>query len=134
MFVLNADTFYRIDYSRFPKLCEEKQLDMALVLREVPDITRYGEATLIDGILTGFNEKSAEKRPGTINGGIYLLSKDLIQDIPAGKVSLENEMIPKWMKEGRRLGGFVNGYFIDIGVPEDYFRFQKDVEEGVIAW
>ena len=31
------------------------------------------------------------------------------------------------MKEGRRLGGFVNdGYFIDIGVPEDYFRFQKD--------
>jgi NDP-sugar pyrophosphorylase family protein len=63
------------------------------------------------------------------------LSKDLIQDIPAGKVSLENEMIPKWMKEGRRLGGFVNdGYFIDIGVPEDYFRFQKDVEEGVIAW
>ena len=52
-----------------------------------------------------------------------------------GKVSLENEMIPKWMKEGRRLGGFVNdGYFIDIGVPEDYFRFQKDVEEGVIAW
>lgn len=135
VFVLNADTFYRIDYSRFPKLCEEKQLDMALVLREVPDITRYGEATLIDGILTGFNEKSAEKRPGTINGGIYLLSKDLIQDIPVGKVSLENEMIPKWMKEGRRLGGFVNdGYFIDIGVPEDYFRFQKDVEEGVIAW
>ena len=127
VFVLNADTFYRIDYSRFPKLCEEKQLDMALVLREVPDITRYGEATLIDGILTGFNEKSAEKRPGTINGGIYLLSKDLIQDIPAGKVSLENEMIPKWMKEGRRLGGFVNdGYFIDIGVPEDYFRFQKE--------
>ena len=25
------------------------------------------------------------------------------------------------MKEGKRLGGFVNdGYFIDIGIPEDY--------------
>ena len=51
-----------------------------------------------------------------------------------GKVSLENEMIPKWMKEGRRLGGFVNdGYFIDIGVPEDYFRFQEDVRKGDIT-
>ena len=63
------------------------------------------------------------------------MKRTLLDEIPAGKVSLENEMIPKWMKEGRRLGGFVNdGYFIDIGVPEDYFRFQKDVEEGVIAW
>ena len=135
VFVLNADTFYRIDYSRLPKLCEEKKLDMALVLREVPDISRYGEAVLMDGILTGFNEKSSQSRPGTINGGIYLLSKALIDEIPEGKVSLENEMVPKWMEEGKRLGGFVNdGYFIDIGVPEDYFRFQQDVEKGVITW
>ena len=50
-----------------------------------------------------------------------------------GKVSLENEMIPKWMKEGRRLGGFVNdGYFIDIGIPEAYYQFQEDVRRKVI--
>jgi 2-oxoglutarate ferredoxin oxidoreductase subunit alpha len=34
-----------------------------------------------------------------------------------------------------RLGGIVNdGYFIDIGVPEDYFRFQEDVRKGDITW
>ena len=43
-FVLNADTFYQIDYSRIMKLHEEKDLDMALVLRKVPDVSRYGEA------------------------------------------------------------------------------------------
>ena len=133
--VLNADTFYRIDYSRLYRLKDERKLDMALVLREVPDISRYGEAVLTDQMLTGFNEKSSQSRPGTINGGIYLLSKELIGQIPQGKVSLENEMIPKWMKEGRRLGGFVNdGYFIDIGIPEDYYRFMDDVEKGVITW
>ena len=135
-FVLNADTYYSLDYSRLAKLQAEKSLDMALVLREVDDISRYGAATLTDGMLTGFNEKlEGEKRPGTINGGIYLMDRRLLKEIPEGKVSLEQEMIPRWMKEGKRLGGFVNeGYFIDIGIPEDYFRFQEDVKKGVVSW
>lgn len=134
-YILNADTFYQIDYGRLTKLMEERELEMALVLREVPDVSRYGEASLTYGLLTGFNEKSSVPRPGTINGGVYLMKKDLLETIPEGKVSLENQMIPEWMKEGRRLGGLVNdGYFIDIGVPEAYFRFQEDVRKGVVAW
>lgn len=134
-YVLNADTFYQINYSRLLKLKEEKKLDFGLVLRRVPDISRYGKAQLQDGMLVGFNEKTSDPVPGTINGGIYLMSRRLLSEIPEGKVSLENEMIPRWMKEGRRLGGFVNdGYFIDIGIPEDYFRFQEDVKKGVVVW
>ena len=43
-FVLNADTFYQLDYSRLTALSGEKNLDMALVLREVEDVSRYGAA------------------------------------------------------------------------------------------
>lgn len=133
--VLNADTFYRTSYDRLSQLKREENLDMALVLRRVPDISRYGEAILENQMLVGFNEKTTQSRPGTINGGVYLLSGELISRIPEGKVSLEQEMIPKWMKEGCRIGGFVNdGYFIDIGIPEDYYQFMEDVEKGVIAW
>lgn len=133
--VLNADTFYRMDYSRLVRLREEKGLDMALVLREVEDVSRYGQAVLEDGRLTGFNEKTSDSRPGTINGGVYLMTRELIDGIPEGKVSLENDMIPRWLKEGKGLGGFVNdGYFIDIGVPEDYYRFIEAVEKGVLTW
>lgn len=108
---------------------------MALVLRQVPDISRYGEAVLTEGRLTGFNEKTAEARPGSINGGIYLMTRKLLEEIPEGKVSLENEMIPRWLKESRRLGGFVHdGYFIDIGIPEAYYQFIEDVQKGVVVW
>lgn len=134
-FVLNADTFYQIDYSRLVSLKEREQLDMALVLREVGDVSRYGEAVLDGPLLSRFNEKSSVQRAGTINGGVYLLKRELLSEIPEGKVSLENDMIPRWMRQGRRLGGFVNdGYFIDIGVPEDYHRFQEDARKGVITW
>ncbi len=133
--VLNGDTFYRLDYSRLTAQREAQELDMALVLRQVEDVSRYGQAILTDGRLTGFNEKTKDPKPGTINGGVYLMTRELISQIPDGKVSLENDMIPKWLSQGRRLGGFVNdGYFIDIGVPEDYYRFIDDVEKGVLTW
>lgn len=134
-FVLNGDTFYRMDYGALLRLRGERDLDLALVLRRVEDISRYGEAVLEDGRLARFNEKTGERRPGTINGGVYLMSRALLDEIPPGKVSLEQDLIPAWMREGRRLGGMVSdGYFIDIGVPEDYFRFQEDVEKGAVRW
>lgn len=133
--VLNADTFYQIDYSRLKTLQESEDLDMAMVLREVPDISRYGRARLEDGRLVSFNEKTSEAVPGTINGGVYLMKRQLLDEIPEGKVSLENDMIPRWLSKGRRLGGMVNdGYFIDIGIPEDYYRFIEDVKKGAVAW
>lgn len=134
-FVLNADTFYQIDYTRLERIHDALNLDMALVLRQVPDVSRYGQAVLgDDGILTAFNEKTSEARKGTINGGIYLMKRELLEIIPEGKVSLENDMIPRWLHENRRLGGFVNdGYFIDIGIPEAYSQFQDDVRDGVVV-
>ena len=96
-YVLNADTFYQIDYTRLLRQQDSQTLE------------------------------------GTINGGIYLMKQQLLDEIPEGKVSLENDMIPKWLSEGRRLGGFVNdGYFIDIGIPEAYFQFQEDVRNKVV--
>jgi len=134
-FVLNADTFYQLDYSRLIRLEEELNLELALVLREVPDISRYGMAKLKEGRLIGFNEKATIAKPGTINGGVYLMKKSVLNVIPEGKVSLENEIIPMLLRNGHSLGGMVNdGYFIDIGIPQDYFKFIKDVETGVIAW
>lgn len=131
--VLNADTFYQIDYSSLTTLFKEQDLDMALVLREVPDVSRYGQAVLEDGRLTAFNEKTEEQRRGTINGGIYVLKRSLLDEIPEGKVSLEQDMIPKWLSQGKRLGGFVSGgYFIDIGIPQDYYRFMEDVRKGEV--
>lgn len=137
-FVLNADTFYQLDYRRLMEVRDRRRLDFALVLRQVPDVSRYGRAVLAQDMLVEFNEKTTEPVPGTINGGVYLMKKELLAEIPEGKVSLENEMIPRWLgmeKAGRRLGGIVNdGYFIDIGVPEDYYRFQEDVRKGVVVW
>jgi len=63
------------------------------------------------------------------------MKRALLDEIPEGKVSLEHDMIPKWLSGGEKaLGGIVNdGYFIDIGIPEDYYRFIDDVEKGAVT-
>ncbi len=125
--VLNGDTYYKMDYGTFMKDCT--QIDMRIVLRKVADISRYGKVCLNQNRILKFNEKENKEEPGLINGGVYLMKSSLIETIPEGKVSLENEMIPLWLKEGKILEGVVNeGYFIDIGVPEDYYQFIKDIE------
>jgi len=132
-FVLNADTFYKMDYQELVNIQIKKQLDMVLVLREVLDVSRYGKAELKNNLLVSFNEKSSESQPGTINGGVYYINKKILNIIPPGKSSLENEIIPKIMGENYKIGGIVNdGYFIDIGIPEDYFKFIEDVKQAKI--
>lgn len=129
--IINADTFYKIDYHRLYSLFEENRLDMALYTREVADISRYGELRSRNNMLLGWNEKSEEHRPGEINGGIYLISRSLIEGIAPGKSSLENSEIPRWIAEGKKIGVIKSeGYFIDIGIPEAYKRFCEDAEKG----
>ncbi len=133
--VLNADTFYRAVYGDVITLFQQDDYDMTLVLREVSDISRYGSVRVEGSRVSGFNEKEDVARPGLINGGIYVMNKEVLSDIPLGvKCSLEHEMIPAMLETGKKIGAVVNnGYFIDIGVPEDYYRFIRDVESGVIT-
>lgn len=133
VFVLNADTYYKIDYLALKSLMEERRLSMALYTREVEDISRYGEVRSENQLLVSWNEKSEEKRQGEINGGIYLIKKALLEELPEGKSSLENEAIPRWIERGIPIGVKKSeGYFIDIGIPESYEQFQEDVRLGRI--
>lgn len=135
-FVINADTFYQAAYEAVIDLYQQKHPSMILVLRKVPDISRYGSVRTEGCRVTGFNEKVEEKVPGLINGGIYLMQKEILDRIPKGqKCSLENEIIPQLLNSGAEVDCIVNeGYFIDIGIPDDYEQFVSDVKKNKIIF
>lgn len=152
--VLNADTYFDTDYRSLFQEQRMKRADMTIASREIEDISRYGAIVKdTDGRILRWNEKqsgseetasnSAETlarsgetapRRGEINGGIYVMKKSLIEKIPAGKQSLENDCIPVWLSRSVNIRALPSdGYFMDIGVPEDYRRFQEDVQSGKIV-
>ena len=135
--VLNADTYFHTDYESLLREQLKNKAAMTIASRKIEDISRYG-AILKDesGRILRWNEKMSPDQaeascPGEINGGIYVMQKSLIEKIPEGKQSLENDCIPAWLEDGLYLQAIPSdGYFMDIGVPEDYAQFKEDVESG----
>ena len=133
--VLNADTYFPMDYQGLYRFHQENDGDFSLATRAVPDISRYGAVRRdAAGWILAWNEKledGGQPLAGEINGGIYVMKKSLIAEIPEGKQSLEQDCVPKWLSEGKRIFGLpFEGYFMDIGIPKDYQQFITDVEQG----
>ena len=133
--VLNADTYFPMDYQGLLRFHQENDGDFSLATRAVPDISRYGAVRRdAAGRILAWNEKledGGQPLAGEINGGIYVMKKSLIAEIPEGKQSLEQDCVPKWLSEGKRIFGLpFDGYFMDIGIPKDYQQFITDVEQG----
>jgi NDP-sugar pyrophosphorylase family protein len=66
------------------------------------------------------------------------LQRELFRDRPAATaLSLEKELLPRWLAEERDLRAFIHdGDCVDIGTPERYERAQKTlsaVEGGWVA-
>ena len=96
-----------------------------MVLQTVPEVDRYGSVTVAtDGRVTEFVEKGTRAGAGLINAGVYLLRKEIVSALPAGKaISLERDVFPGLL--GGEVYGLVSrGIFIDIGIPADLERAQ----------
>ena len=64
-----------------------------------------------------------------INGGIYLVNRTILEDYPKDKFSFENEILETKTAEIEMAAVESEGYFIDIGIPEDYAAAQKTMKE-----
>jgi len=121
--VLNGDSFCTADLSTFVGLHNDSKASSSIMLVHVEDTSAYGSVDTNDiEQVTSFHEKTGESKPGWINAGVYMLSREMIQSIPSGKpISLEKEIFPAWISNG--LHAFqTEGELFDIGTPERYER------------
>jgi D-glycero-D-manno-heptose 1,7-bisphosphate phosphatase len=87
------------------------------------DGSRYGRVDLQDGHIRGFKPEGPSGQP--INAGVYLMRKQILQDITTQPCSLEREIMPALAARGELLGTAARGSFIDIGIPADFERAQE---------
>ena len=77
-----------------------------------------------------FLEKGSIVRVGWINAGLLMLNAELFGDFDAEAFSLESVAFPRWAREGVLVAKPLYCDFIDIGIPQDYYRFRRWVESG----
>lgn len=127
--VLNGDSFFDVDINTHYKNHISKQADCTLALRKVDDAARYGTIVLgSENIIETFKEKDNIAQAGLINGGVYILNREIYLNNTEEVVpfSIEKDFYEKKIKELRIFGFEYDGYFIDIGIPEDYKKAQID--------
>ena len=126
VYVFNGDTFLDLDFCGIEKQWQNTKIS-TVVVRAVQDSSRYGRVTVENGRISGFTEKGA-LGPGLMNAGCYILQQGAIDVfVPGEPFSFELDYLVTEVSRGV-IGYYVeNGYFIDIGVPEDYRRAEFEL-------
>jgi len=124
--VINADTWLGTGIK------EVWQADSpAMAVVKVEDTGRYGSVQFDDkNLITAFHEKSAMAGTGWINAGLCHLKAELFKEWNHEPFSLEQIRFPIWADQSILKAVPLQANFIDIGVPEDYFRFCRWIESG----
>ncbi|MCX6243463.1 MAG: nucleotidyltransferase family protein [Bacteroidetes bacterium] len=128
VFALNGDSMFRIDLNAMQHLHQNTGADMTVALRYLEDTSRFGTVKIgLDKRVTGYTEKDPDSGSGYINGGIYLINTGFFKKSAPGPIfSIEHDGFEKWYHEAKIYGYPAKGYFIDIGVPEDYMTAQDE--------
>ena len=122
---MNADSFIPFDWDQYFDWHFKCSPAASLVLARVKDASRYGRVDVeAGGRVASFIEKGAGAG-GWINGGIYILARELLDEIPKGPYSMETQFLPR-LCNGRLFGFPVQGSLVDIGTPGALERVRRE--------
>ena len=127
--VLNGDSFFDVNLNTYYNQHIAFHSDCTLALRKVDNAARYGTIKLGDrNVIEKFKEKDTIEKEGLINGGVYILNRELFlsKTIENSPFSIEKDFYETKINELTIFGFEYDGYFIDIGIPEDYTKAQDD--------
>jgi len=131
--VANGDTLFRINLQELETAHRQAAAECTLALKPMTDFDRYGVVEMdASGRIASFREKDHYAQ-GLINGGIYLINKEQWSQRHFNpKFSFEKDYLERFAQEGVLYGSVQEGYFIDIGIPEDFSRADRELRSPVL--
>jgi D-glycero-alpha-D-manno-heptose 1-phosphate guanylyltransferase len=120
--VTNADTWLGTGIAN---VSQDKSPAMAVV--ELSDSSRYGSVQFDKQFRVSiFQEKSSgSQKAGWINAGLFQMNVETFKDWDRLPFSLERAIFPAMVSRGELKAVTLKTEFIDIGIPEDYYRLCK---------
>lgn len=127
VWVLNGDTLFRADFHSLHAHHQRMNAELTIALKPMHHTDRYGMVrTNAQHRITGFDEKQP-RTYATINAGVYLLKRTAMQQrIQATRFSFEKDFMEAFASEINAYGIIQDRYFLDIGIPADYEKAQRE--------
>lgn len=126
--ILNGDTMFNVDIQALLQLHINSKSDCTLSLKTMHQFDRYGVVeTDLENNITSFKEKK-QYETGNINGGVYALNVASFKSIAFPTIfSFEKDYLEKYFNQLKMTGCLFDGYFIDIGIPEDFEKAGREL-------
>lgn len=126
--IVNADTYFDVPLSTMHTFHHFSNADCTIALKKMKKFDRYGSVELGENAaIIIFKEKEALDE-GFINGGFVIIKKrpflNSVMNFPSF-FSFEKDFLEKNLKTLQIKGFESKGYFIDIGIPEDFQKAQS---------
>jgi len=121
--LLNGDSFFDFNILDLAARANAGLVHMALRADVVGD--RFGRVVL-DGDQVRAFIAPGQGATGPVNAGVYVVERGILARVGGLPASLEQDVFPALAADGAMTGTSYRGYFIDIGIPEDFAR--ADVE------
>lgn len=121
VFILNGDTLASFDAAKFTETFSKQQVPVMLA-KTVEDNSRYGKVVLNGGYVAEFVQPgSKDNLP--INAGVYYFPTEYLKALDtSASNSFEISCLMSLSKEQKLYALVDEGFFIDIGIPQDYQR------------
>lgn len=127
--VLNGDSWLEVDLRKLLQFHKSRRSLIAVAAVEVADASRFGSLRVgPNDAIQAFVEKDGISSPALVNGGVYVFSRKMLALAPATASSLEKDVFPALLSRGMYAMP-TRGFFIDIGIPEEYQRLQHNAQE-----
>lgn len=124
--LLNGDSLFDFNLLDLIARAQDGRVHMALRDGVVGD--RYWRVVLDGKVVRDFIAPGAGAT-GPVNAGIYVVDKSVLADIAELPASLEQDVFPGLASRGELRGTAYRGYFIDIGIPDDFVRADRELRE-----
>ena len=119
--LINGDTFIDVDLNKLIKSCNKNSFGALTLIKN--------KSYKSNKKLTALNLKGKklfyQQKTGLMNAGVYFFKKKILKFIKNKNLSLENDILPKLIENGKISGIKTNKFFIDIGVPKNFKNANK---------
>lgn len=125
--VMNADLLTSVNFAALLRFHRENAAAATMCVREYAVQVPYGVIDFDDNRVAGIVEKP--RHTFFINAGIYVLSPDVLDLVPAAGRFDMTTLFSRLLAEGRTVAGFpLREYWMDIGHLEDLERARSEYQ------
>lgn len=125
--VMNGDVLTDLDFMGFLNDHVSANALFTISSHKREQKADYGILQVADGVLVGFQEKPITRY--NVSMGVYAVSKSILDYIPTGRFFGFDELMDLMIQEKLEVRVVEHeGYWMDIGRPDDYAQASEDIE------